>query len=199
LLDRVRAGDQRAATELVRRYEPALRRAVRLRLRNRQLRRLIDSSDICQAVLLRFFVRVATGPSDIDTPEQVLKLLATMARTQVVNEALRQQAAKRDCRRLAEARAEERDTPAPGPSPSQHAAVAELLEKARHLFAPDEWQLLQLRKEGREWADIARELGGTADGLRKRLARAVARVTQALGLAEVGHARSHPDDNADPS
>jgi hypothetical protein len=75
--------------------------------------------------------------------------------------------------------------------------VEELLEKARHLFAPDEWQLLQLRKDGRAWAEIARQLGGTADGLRKRLARAVARVTQALGLAEVGHARSHPDDNAD--
>jgi hypothetical protein len=39
LLDRVRAGDQEAATELVRRYEPALRRVVRLRLRDRRLRR----------------------------------------------------------------------------------------------------------------------------------------------------------------
>jgi RNA polymerase sigma factor (sigma-70 family) len=197
LLDRVRAGDQRAATELVRRYEPALRRLVRLRLRNRRLRRLIDSSDICQAVLLRFFVRVATGPHDIHTPEQVLKLLATLARTQVVNAALHQQAAKRDCRRIAEGRAEDRDTPAPGSSPSDHAAAAELLEKASHLFAPDEWQLLQLQKEGREWAEIARQLGGTAEGLRKRLARAVARVTRALGLAEVGHARSHPDGNGD--
>jgi RNA polymerase sigma factor (sigma-70 family) len=197
LLDRVRAGDQRAATELVRRYEPALRRLVRLRLRNRRLRRIIDSSDICQAVLLRFFVRVATGPHDIHTPEQVLKLLATLARTQVVNAALHQQAAKRDCRRIAEGRAEDRDTPAPGSSPSDHAAAAELLEKAGHLFAPDEWQLLQLRKEGRGWAEIARQLGGTAEGLRKRLARAVARVTRALGLAEVGHARSHPDEDGD--
>jgi RNA polymerase sigma-70 factor (ECF subfamily) len=197
LLDRVRAGDQQAATELVRRYEPALRRLVRLRLRNRQLRRLIDSSDVCQAVLLRFFVRVATGPSDIDRPEQVLKLLATMARTQVVNAALHQQAAKRDCRRIAEGRAEDRDRPARGSSPSEHAAAAELLDKARHLLAPDEWRLLQLRKEGREWAEIARQLGGTAEGVRKQLARAVARVTRALGLAEVGHARSHPDENGD--
>src|SRR5215470_12045704 len=88
LLERIRAGDQQAATELVRRFEPALRRAVRLRLRDRQLRRFLDSSDICQAVLLRFFVRVATGQYDLDTPEQVLKLLATLARNQVINEAL---------------------------------------------------------------------------------------------------------------
>ena len=56
LLDRIRAGDQGAATELVRRYEPALRRSVRLRLRDPRLRRVLDSSDVCQAVLLRFFV-----------------------------------------------------------------------------------------------------------------------------------------------
>jgi RNA polymerase sigma-70 factor (ECF subfamily) len=188
LLERTRAGDQRAATELVRRYEPALRRAVRLRLRDRQLRRFLDSSDVCQAVLLRFFVRVATGRYDLDTPEQVLRLLATMARHQVVNEALHQRAAKRDCRRLERAGAEEWEAAAPGSSPSQHAAAGELLEKARGLISPGEWQLLQLRQEGRGWADIARLLGGTPDGLRKRFARAVARVTHALGLVEVGHA-----------
>jgi RNA polymerase sigma-70 factor (ECF subfamily) len=188
LLERIRAGDQPAATELVRRFEPALRRAVRLRLRDRQLRRVLDSSDICQAVLLRFFVRVATGQHDLDTPEQVLKLLATMVRNQLVNAALHQQAAKRDCRRLAVTGGEEWQAAARGSSPSQHVAVAELVEKARHLLAPDEWQLLQLRKEGAEWADIARQLGGTPEGLRKQLARAVARVTQALGLIEAGHA-----------
>jgi RNA polymerase sigma-70 factor (ECF subfamily) len=188
LLDRVRAGDQRAATELVRRYEPALRRLVRLRLRDRQLRRFLDSSDVCQAVLLRFFVRVATGRYELETPEQLLKLLATLARNQVINEALRQQAAKRDCRRVVAAGAEEGEAVAPGSSPSQHVAGEELLEQARRVLGPDEWHLLQLRQEGREWADIAGQLGGTAEGLRKQLARAVARVTRALGLVEVGHA-----------
>jgi RNA polymerase sigma-70 factor (ECF subfamily) len=188
LLERIRAGDQQAATELVRRFEPALRRAIRLRLRDRQLRRFLDSSDICQAVLLRFFVRVATGQLHFDRPEQVLKLLATMVRHQLVNAALHQHAAKRDCRRLAEAGPEEPEAAARGSTPSQHVAAVELVEKARHLFAPVEWQLLQLRKEGEEWTDIARQLGGTPEGLRKQLARAVARVTHALGLVEADHA-----------
>jgi RNA polymerase sigma factor (sigma-70 family) len=188
LLDRIRAGDQQAATELVHRYEPALRRAVRLRLRDRRLRRFLDSSDICQSVLLRFFVRAATGQYELETPEQLLKLLATLARNQVINEALQQHAAKRDCRRLVAAGAEEWEAIAPGSSPSQHVAEVELLEKARHALDPDEWQLLQLRKEGWEWADIARQLGGSAEGLRKQLARAVARLTKALGLVEVSHA-----------
>jgi RNA polymerase sigma-70 factor (ECF subfamily) len=187
LLARIRAGDQQAATLLVRRYEPALQRAVRLRLRDRRLRRLFDSSDICQAVFLRFFGRVATGHCDLDTPEEVLKLLAVMARNQVVNEALHEQAAKRDCRRIVGAEAKGRDATARGSSPSEHVAAEELLEKARHLVQEHEWRLLELRKEGRDWADIARLLGGTAEGLRKQLARALTRVTQALGLVEVSH------------
>jgi RNA polymerase sigma-70 factor (ECF subfamily) len=188
LLVRIRAGDQQAAAALVRRFEPALRRAVRFRLRDRQLRRLLDSADVCQAVLLRFFVRVAAGDYELDTPEQVLKLLTTLARNQVVNEALHQQAGKRDCRRLVGAAVQEGEAVAPGSSPSQHVAGEELLEKARQALGPDEWRLLELRKEGREWADIARLLGGTAEGLRKQLARAVARVTQTLGLVGVSHA-----------
>jgi RNA polymerase sigma-70 factor (ECF subfamily) len=184
LVERVRAGDQQAATELVRRYEPALRRAVRLRLRDRHLRRRLDSSDVCQSVLVHFFQRVGQGRYDLHTPEDVLKLLATMARNQVVNDALHEQAAKRDYRRQAESGAAKKDLAARGSSPSQHAAAEELLTKARALIGPDEWRLLELRKEGREWADIAHLLGGTAEGLRKQLSRAVARVTEILHIVE---------------
>src|SRR5262249_48228639 len=146
LLERVRAGDQHAATVLVRRFEPALRRAVRLRLRDRQVRRLLDSSDICQGVLLRFFVRHANGPYELDTPEQVLKLLVTLARNQVINEVLHQQAAKRDCRRLHGAGAEAWEALARDSSPSAHLIADELLEKARQVLSPEESRLLELRK-----------------------------------------------------
>jgi RNA polymerase sigma factor (sigma-70 family) len=187
LLDRIRAGDQGAATELVRRYEPALRRAVRLRLRDPRLRRVLDSSDVCQAVLLRFFVCAAEGRFTPETPEEVLKLLATLARNQVVNEALRQRAARRDCRRTTGTGPEQWEAPAPGSSPSQHVAAAELMEKARHVLGPDEWRVVQLRQDGWPWADIAELLGGSAEALRKQTARAMARVSRALGVGEVGH------------
>jgi RNA polymerase sigma-70 factor (ECF subfamily) len=185
LLERIRSGDQQAATELVRRYEPALRRTIRLRLRDRHLRRRLDSSDVCQSVLVRFLQRIAAGQYDLHTPEDVLKLLATMARNQVVNEALHQQAAKRDYRRQADSPETNSDLAARGSSPSQHVAAEELLSKARDLISPAEWRLLELRKEGREWAQIAHLLGGTAEGLRKQLARAVARVTEALGVVKL--------------
>ena len=47
LIGRVRAGDQDAATELVKTYEPAVRRAVRLRLGDTRLGRAFDSMDVC--------------------------------------------------------------------------------------------------------------------------------------------------------
>ena len=62
LIGRVRAGDALAAAEVVRRYEPALRRAVRARLRrDPRLCRLLDSVDVSQSVLASFFVRAALG------------------------------------------------------------------------------------------------------------------------------------------
>src|SRR5437016_2617937 len=69
LIRRVRAGDPEAATALVRRYEPAIRRIVRLRLRDRRLRRSFDSLDICQSVLHSFFARAALGQFDLHRPE----------------------------------------------------------------------------------------------------------------------------------
>ncbi len=62
---RVRAGDERAAMDLVERYEPSIRRAVRVRLRDPRLRRLIESVDMCQSVFGSFFVRTALGQYDL--------------------------------------------------------------------------------------------------------------------------------------
>src|SRR5436305_12736501 len=98
LIARVRGGDERAATDLVRRYEPAIRRAVRFRLTDPRLRRTCDSMDVCQSVLLSFFVRAASGQYDLESPEQLLRLLTTMARNKLLNQARQQHAARRDSR-----------------------------------------------------------------------------------------------------
>ena len=186
LILRVRSGDEQAAADLVRRYEPTIRRTVRVRLRNLRLRRVLDSMDVCQSVLLNFFVRVAAGQFELDTPNQLLKLLATMARHKVVNLALHEQAECRDQRRVEAVGVEERAISYPGSSPSQHAAGQELLHEARRRLAPDERQVLKLRDQGREWAEIAAAVGGRPEALRKKLSRAVDRVARQLGLEEVG-------------
>jgi RNA polymerase sigma-70 factor (ECF subfamily) len=51
LIRRVRAGDERAAQEIVRLYEPAIRREARVRLVDSRLRRLFDSMRVPQPVV----------------------------------------------------------------------------------------------------------------------------------------------------
>src|SRR5439155_18167503 len=99
LLRRVRAGDEQAATQLVRQYEPEIRRAVRIRLANPRLQQVLDSMDICQSVLANFFTRAAAGQFDLETPEQLIRLLISMARNKVTDAARRQTAARRGTRR----------------------------------------------------------------------------------------------------
>src|SRR5262245_9595443 len=86
-LRRVRAGDERAAVELVRRYEPALRLEIRVRLRDPKLRRLLEPEDLCQSVLKSFFVRAASGQYDLEGPAELLALLRAMARNKVSKQA----------------------------------------------------------------------------------------------------------------
>jgi RNA polymerase sigma-70 factor (ECF subfamily) len=87
LVQRARNGDARAAAELVRRYEPAIRRAVRFRLTDAGLRRLLDSTDICQSVFGSFFIRLAAGQYDIEKAEDLLNLLVTMAQHKMTSQA----------------------------------------------------------------------------------------------------------------
>ena len=66
------AADYALQQELVRLYEPEVRRIIRTRLTDLHLRPLLDSQDICQSVLGNFFVRAATGQFELDTPQQLL-------------------------------------------------------------------------------------------------------------------------------
>src|SRR4051812_1557816 len=100
LIRRVRGGDEQAARELVRIYEPAIRREARVRLVDPRLRRVFDSMDICQSVFSSFFVRAAMGQYELDQPAQLLRLLTAMSRKKLIDHAREEQAAKRDHRRL---------------------------------------------------------------------------------------------------
>ena len=187
LIARVRAGDEQAAEELVRRYEPMVRRAARVRLTDPRLRQVLDSVDICQSVMASFFVRAALGQYELNEPEQLLKLLATMARNKLANQARGQRAARRDARRVDDGALDAAEIAGPDASPSRHVAARELLEKARECLSPAERQVLDLRQEGKEWAEVAATLGGSPEALRMKLGRAVRRAAREIGLDD-------PDD-----
>ena len=187
LLLQVRAGDQEAARELVQRYEPSIRRAVRFRLADSRLGRVLDSMDICQSVLASFFVRAAAGQYDIEQPEQLLKLLVAMARNKLALQARAQQRQRRDHRRVDLASLDDKQLAGHEPTPSQNVSGRELLDAAERLLSPEEQQLVELRKEGLGWDAIAEQLGGKPEALRKKLARAVDRVAHKLDLDDYCH------------
>jgi RNA polymerase sigma-70 factor (ECF subfamily) len=181
LVRRVRAGDHEAAAYLVRNYEAAIRRVVRFRMRDARLGAMLDSLDFCQSVLGSFFVRAAAGQYDLETPEQLVKLLSIMARNKVAGHARKERAQRRDQRRNV-AGVDPELVPSDGSSPSQRAITRELLEEVRCRLDPQELRLVELRREGQDWKSIAEALGETPVVLRKRLSRALDRVTGELGL-----------------
>jgi RNA polymerase sigma-70 factor (ECF subfamily) len=181
---RIRAGDEQAAVEMVRRYEPLIRREVRLSLEDRRLARVFDSMDICQSVLKSFFFRTAAGQYDLDTPEELQRLLVTMARNKLASAARSENRQRRDHRRAADGREQLEGVATDTPSPSDVVAGRELLDHFRKALSDEERQVAELRAEGLAWADVAARLGGTAQARRMQLARAVERVARELGLDE---------------
>lgn len=178
----IRAGQEAAAAELVRRYEPALRLEIRLRLLDPKLRRLLDPADISQSVLGSFFIRAATGQYELDSPAKLMALLRTMVRNKVARQVRKQQALRRDMRRDVSIGSDDVPLAAADPSPSRLAIGREMLDAFRVRLSADERQMADLRSQGYEWGEIAERIGGTAQARRKQLARAVERVAEELGL-----------------
>lgn len=190
LLERVRDGDSQAATELVGQYETEIRRFIRYRLSTASLSALLESLDIWQSVLARFFVHLDTGKLDLDEPIQLKKLLMTMARNKVYDQIRRQTAERRDRRKhgaggyaLLEGMQDGADTP------SQIVARQEIVGLVRAALSEEEAYLLEQRVAGRQWEALADELHCRPDTLRKRLTGAMDRVANELGFCEGQHVR----------
>jgi RNA polymerase sigma-70 factor (ECF subfamily) len=184
---RIRQGDERAAEELIRLYEPEIRLEIRslLRLRDPRLRRVFDSMDICQSVMASFFLRAAVGDFDLDEPSQLIRLLVGMARNRLAERVRFHQRHRRDVRRIGAEAAEEWAIPSEAATPSEVISHRELLAMFRGRLSGEELKVADLRSQGHDWEAVARELGGTPDGRRKQLSRAIARVGQELGLDPV--------------
>jgi RNA polymerase sigma-70 factor (ECF subfamily) len=182
LINRLRSGDASAAAEIVRTYEKEIRRTIRVRLTEARLRRTLDSMDICQSVLANFFVRAVAGQFELDQPEQVLRLLLTMAKNKVIDKARMERARGADLRVDPGGSALLAAVHTCQETPSQIAAGKELLENARRLLSEEERFLADQRAIGRGWSDLAAELGKSPEAIRKQLERALDRVARTLGL-----------------
>jgi RNA polymerase sigma-70 factor (ECF subfamily) len=176
LIRLARAGDEDAATRLAHEFEPFIRRFVRFRLRGQaahdRLRPEMDSADICQSIFKSLFTGLREGRFELNQPEQLAKLLSGMARFKVATKARRLSVTLREILEL-DAPRNQADG---GPSPEKVVDDRDLLETILKRFEGDELDILIRRLDDQPWSAIADAVGGTADGLRKRLARALERV-----------------------
>lgn len=187
LVQQLRSGDPEAARALVLRYEGEIRRAIRVRLTDPTLRRSLDSMDICQSVLANFFFRVSAGQFDLERPEQLLALLLKMAHNKVIDHARKARARHQDQRVVGPDAQDLLATAAdPQDTPSGIVANRDLVETVRNLLTVEERYLAEQRAAGREWADLAAEMGRSPDALRKQHDRAMDRVGEQLGLGSLG-------------
>jgi RNA polymerase sigma-70 factor (ECF subfamily) len=172
LLDRARAGDGDARSQLVKRVEPLLRRFAQGRIPS-MLRHREDTADLVQLT----WARVLDKLEGIEAPEP--GAFFAYLRAVLVNalrESLRREAAGPLAVHGEQAEATLAMLPAAEVDPSDWIAY----EQSLATLAPEHRGLVLMRFEfGMSYSEIAAEIGESADGVRMKLKRAIARMAQA--------------------
>ena len=178
---RLTAGDEAAAERIVARYEPEIRRFIRFRLTSPHLRRVVESVDISQSVFRRFFVDGRARGAAPRAPDDLKRLLLTLAKNRLTDHVRHERAAKRDGRRLAGGSAALAGLADAVEAPGERADREEALAAVRGQMSGEEFELVTERLAGASWAALAAGRGGTADAVRKRVSRIFERVAERLG------------------
>ena len=177
LAGRIRDHDAGAFADLMSRYESDVCRLVESHLRHVRLRRLLDATDVWQAVLIRLFRRCKDGQIALEDPVRLSHLLQKMALNELRDQVRWGRRERRDARR--ELTGNDRILKSfadPHASPVQVVEERDLLDcLLRHLHHKE--RLLALGwAEGKDWDELARETGGTAESARKQFSRAMTRL-----------------------
>ena len=187
LIERLRGGDTAAAEEFMCRYGEAIRRETRFMLLDARLRRIVAESDVCQSVVMRFFVDLWAGKYEFERPADLMGLLKKMVRARVVDLARHWTAQRRDLRRnVATGDGLDSHLAVEHVTPSRIVAHGELLEQIRARLSNREQEILGLRQQRLGWQEIAGRIGGGSgpEAIRKQYERALARVSKELNIEE---------------
>jgi len=182
LMLQVKQGDADAARQLVEHFEPEIRREIRIRLTDPRLRRVVDSMDICQSVMGNFFVHAVLGQMDVSHPNQLFRLLTTMAKNKIIDRHRRETVRRETVRRRALIDCESGQQYDSHGEPVEKTPVESEFEnderilRVMNLLTDEEKEIAAFRREGMPWKEISKRLGSTSESLRKQLTRACSRV-----------------------
>lgn len=180
LLDAWRAGNERAATVLVRRYMARLTSLASSRL-SRKLARRVDAEDVVLSAWRSFFV--ATGRDQVDVPDDdnLWPLLVTMTLRKLSRQAARHTAERRSIH-AEERPSDGRNWPAivsQDPTPAEAAMVTDEIENVMAGLAPVDREILTKRLQGEQHVAIAEAVGCSERTVRRSLQRVREHLTAA--------------------
>jgi RNA polymerase sigma factor (sigma-70 family) len=160
-LQRIQAGDEGAARELLQRFEAEVRLVVRRQL-PRLLRSRFDSLDFLQSVWGSFFRRMRTAPTEFEDSRHLVAFLARAAKNKVIDEYRRSASRKHDMHREEPLWIDGRrakDVPDPIDSPSEIAQAHEAFGRLRDLVPEEKRSILEMKAQGLSSKDIGERLG----------------------------------------
>jgi RNA polymerase sigma-70 factor (ECF subfamily) len=167
LLEKLTKGDESAATQVFREYEPYLRMVVRRQLSG-SLRAKFDSSDIVQSI----WVDVLQGFRDsrwrFQDAAHLRKFLVTVTRNRFLDRLRQQHAALAHEQPLTNFDVEG-IPPSPQPRPSEIVQAEELWEQMLALCPPAHRELLRLKRQGASLDEIATQTGLHPSSVRRIL------------------------------
>jgi DNA-directed RNA polymerase specialized sigma24 family protein len=181
-LAELRSGNIAAINEFVATYEPFIRRAVRFRLARAALQPVADSVDVSQSVISSFLIRLSAGEYDIQSEENLRSLLVAIANKKFLMLNRREAAAKRSRQQTQSLNQCSPDAVQESNDPSEAMVYEELMREVDRRLTTSEQELLNRRRNGETWSSIALSLNENEPLLRKRLSRAIQRVSIELGL-----------------
>ena len=172
LLDRIRAGEARAAEAIYDRYCEKLLALARRRI-SRKLSARLDPDDVVQSAYRSFFLRARRGEFSLGRNGDLWRLLASITLHKLLKQVRRHTADRRTVRRetpceaaaLAPLELASRE-----PTPEQAAALADELARIFAELQPAQRTMLELRLQGCELREIGAQTGKAERTVRRFLA-----------------------------
>ena len=182
LLRRLRTGDEDAATKLYFRYAERLRLLARAECSTDLIRR-VDLDDIVQSVFSSFFRGAGKGYYDVPAGEELWKLLLVIALNKIRAKGAFHRAARRDVRQTVSGQALPNMAASDAGDDTAYLTLKLTIEGVLNSLPKTQRQMVQLRIEGHEVAEIAERLRRSKRSVERTLQEFRRRLQDILGMS----------------
>jgi RNA polymerase sigma-70 factor, ECF subfamily len=180
LLQRFRHGSQEAAMQLYLRYAQRLRALAEAQC-SPDLTQRVDIEDIVQSVFGSFFRRAGQGYYDVPAGGELWNLLLVIALNKIRTKGAFHRAAKRDIRRTAGEAALQGVQASDSDDDAEYAFLQLAIAEALETLPAHQKEMLELRIEGYEVAEIAKKTGRSKRTVERILQEARDKLRDLLG------------------